>query len=72
MAHYPEQYTYWATKKSLVISLVSGIERTAQKNVSTEKKCMDMENRLVIAKGEGGGWTGSFGLIYANYCIWSG
>ena len=24
-------------------------------NLSTEKKIMDMENRLVVAKGEGGG-----------------
>ena len=22
--------------------------------------------------GAGGGWTGSLGLIDANYCIWSG
>ena len=42
--------------------------------LSTEKKMMDLENRLVVAKGEGEGvgWTGSLGLIDANYCIWSG
>ena len=32
---------------------------------------MDMENRLVVAKGEGEGvgWTGILGLVDANYCI---
>jgi len=25
-------------------------------NLSTEKKIMDLENRFVIAKGEGEGW----------------
>ena len=33
---------------------------------------MDLENRLVVAKGEGVGWTGSLGLIDANYFIWNG
>ena len=39
-------------------------------NLSTEKKIMDLENRLV-AKGEreGVGWTESLGLIDANYYI---
>ena len=34
---------------------------------------MDMENRLVVAKGEeeGVGWTGSLGLVDANFCIWN-
>ena len=43
-------------------------------NISTEKKIMDLENRLVVAKGEGegGGWLGSLGLIDTNYCLWSG
>ena len=38
---------------------------------STEKKLMNSENRLVVAKGEGEGlgWTGRLGLIDANYCI---
>ena len=46
----------------------------ARMNLSTEKKLMDLENGLVFAKGEGErvGWTGSLGLIDANYCIWSG
>ena len=43
-------------------------------NLSTEKKIMDLENRLMGAKGdgEGVGWTGNLGLIDANYCIWNG
>ena len=46
----------------------------AQMNLSTEKKLMDLENRLVVAKGEGEGvrWIGSLGLIEANYCFWNG
>ena len=38
------------------------------------KKIMDMENRLVVAKGEreGVGWTGNLGLMDAYYCLWSG
>ena len=41
-------------------------------NISTEKKIM--ENRLVVAKGEGKGvgGTGNLGLIDANYCLWDG
>ena len=46
----------------------------AQMNLSTEKKIMDLENRLVVAKGEGEGvgWMGSLGLIDADYCLWNG
>ena len=35
---------------------------------------MDLENRLVFAKGEeeGVGWMGSLGLIDADYCLWNG
>ena len=42
-----------------------------QMNLSTEKKHMDLENRLVVAKGEGEevGWTGSFQLVDANCYI---
>ena len=34
----------------------------------------DLENRLVVAKGEEEGvvWTWSLVLVDANYCIWSG
>ena len=43
-------------------------------NLSTEEKIMDLENRLVVSKGEGEGvrWIGSLGLIDADYCLWSG
>ena len=43
-----------------------------QMNLSTEKKLMDLEKKLVVAKGEGErvGWTGNLELIDANYCIW--
>ena len=43
-------------------------------NLSTEKKIMDLENRLVVAKGEEEGvrWTGNLGLVEVNYCIWNG
>ena len=42
-------------------------------NLSTEKKIVDLENRLVVAKGEGKGegegeggeWIGNLGLIDA-------
>ena len=43
-------------------------------NISSEKKIMDLENRLVVAKaeGEGVGWLRSLGLIDANYCSQNG
>jgi len=46
----------------------------AQMNLSTGKKIMDMENRVVVAKGkmEGVGGTGSLGLIDADYSLWNG
>ena len=37
-----------------MISLTSGIKYMAQMNLYAEKKIMDMENRLVVAKGEVG------------------
>ena len=45
----------------------------APMNLSTEKKLMDLENRLLVAKeeGEGVGWTGDLGFIDANYCLWN-
>ena len=37
-------------------------------SLSTEKKFMDLENRLVAkSEGEGVGWTGNLGLTDANY-----
>ena len=41
-------------------------------NISTEKKLMDLENRLAVAKEEGVGWTGNLGFTDANYCFWNG
>ena len=43
-------------------------------NLSTEKKIMDLENRLVAAQeeGEGVGVIRSLGLMDANYCSWKG
>ena len=43
-------------------------------NLSTEKKIMDTENRLVVAKREGErvGGSGNLGLIEANYSLWNG
>ena len=43
-------------------------------NLSTEKKLMDLENRLVVAKGEEEGVrsTGNLGLTDANYCLLKG
>ena len=43
-------------------------------NLSTEKKIMGLENRLVVAqgKGKGVGGIGSSGLTDANYCSWNG
>ena len=46
----------------------------AQMSLSTEKKIMDLEIRLVVAKGEGEGveWLGNLALIGTNYCLWNG
>ena len=43
-------------------------------NLSTERKTMDLENRLVVAKGEGEGvgWMGCLGLIDADSNLWNG
>ena len=43
-------------------------------NLSTEKKIMDLENGLMVAQGDGEGvvWTGSLGLMDANYCFHNG
>ena len=41
----------------------------AQSNLSTEKKIMDLENRFVVAEGEGVGWIKNLGLKDTNYCF---
>ena len=40
-----------------------------QMSISTEKKIMDLEDRLMVAKGEGEavGWIGCLGLIDAAF-----
>ena len=40
-------------------------------NLPTENKIMDVENRVVVVKGEGEGvgWIGSLGLIDADYLL---
>ena len=42
--------------------------------LSTEKKLMDLENRLGVdkEKEEGMDWPGNLGLINANYCLSNG
>ena len=74
-----------ATWKQLEILILSKSERerqipyitymwnlkygTSEPTYKTETDS-DMENRLVIAKGEGGmGWRGSLALVVANYYI---
>ena len=46
----------------------------AKMNLSTEKRIVDLENRLVVARGggEGVGWIWSLGLIDANNYLWNG
>ena len=46
----------------------------AQMKLSTEKKPMDLENKLVFARGEEEGvkWTGNLWLIDTNSCLWNG
>ena len=43
-------------------------------NLSTEQKLMDLEKRLVVAKGEAERveWTGNLGITDANGCLWNG
>ena len=50
--------------KNHMISFISGIQYRAQRNLSTEKNIMDLEKRLMDAKGEGEGvgWTGNLDL----------
>ena len=42
-----------------------------QMNLSTKQKQTDIENRFVVAKGEGvgGQWTGGLGLANVSYYI---
>ena len=69
-----QQRSATRTEQIPMISLIPRISYMTQMNISTEKKHMDLGNRLVVAKGEGEeeGWIGSLGLIDANYCLWKG
>ena len=53
-----------------------GMYMMAQVNLSMRKKLMDLEKRLVVAKGEGEGvgWTGSLGVSGCKllYSEWTG
>ena len=51
-----------------MISVITGIQYTAQMNISTEEKITDLENRLVAAQGErkGVGGIRSLGLLDAT------
>ena len=42
-------------------------------DLSIDKKLMDLENKLVVAKGkvEGVGCIGNLGLIDAHYGVWN-
>ena len=53
---------------SHICNLVYGTNETFCRK---QTKLVDLENRTVVAKteAEGVGWTGSLGLINANYCI---
>ena len=48
------------------MSLETTVSLRSQQN---RNKLIDIENRLVVAKGEGVGWMGSLGLVDANYYI---
>ena len=54
----PSEVSQKEKDKYHMISLISGISYKAQMNLSTEKKIMDWENRLVVAKGVGKRWGG--------------
>ena len=57
-----------------MVSLICGIYNTGQINLYTNR-LIDIENRLVVIKVEGGegvGWTRSLGLVGANYYILNG
>ena len=55
---HPEEMSQKDKDKYHMISLITGIYYPAQMNLSTEKKIMDLEKRLVVAGGGGGEWDG--------------
>ena len=68
------QQTPWKIQETYTKTHYNQPVKSQRKNLSTENKLMDWKNRLLVANGEGEGveWTGSLGLIDANYCIWRG
>ena len=59
--------------KYRMISLIYEIQNMAQMTYLLNiNKLIDIKSRLVVTKGEGIGWTGSLGLVVANYFIWTG
>ena len=55
-------------------NLIYGKNEPTYRTYRKETNSRTQKNRLVVANGEGEGvgWTGSLGLVDANYCIWSG
>ena len=49
-----------------MILLISGIKHTAKINLPTEKKFMDLENRLVVAQEEEEGVEGIGSLGFSD------
>ena len=54
-------------KRTLVSMFFVATQNSSNEKRVLEKKIMDLENRLVVAKGEGkgAGWIGNLGLIDA-------
>ena len=54
--------------------IIQSIKHNFKSAHGTEKKIMDLQNRLVVAKGEEEAveWLGSLGLINTNHCLWNG
>ena len=44
--------------KHHVLSLIPGTQSPAQTNLAAEKKVLDLDNRLVAARGRGREWEG--------------
>ena len=77
----------WMELETLILSEVSQKEKEIPYGITYiwnlvygtnepfhKKKIMDLENRLVVAKGEGVGvgCIGSLGLKDVDYCLWNG
>ena len=60
--------------KCYMISHIWNLTYGTSDPVYRKKQTHGLENTPVVpmGEGEGVGWTGSLGLVDANYCIWSG